>query len=148
MNYFISNLLIALGVAATPAPETRWMPYAMTDDTYMEIDMASLHLRHYAGGWEVFSRMKLTPSQEIPVVGKTKKGAYYIQSVTVICKDDKLVINEVTLHAKDGTVLQHTTRPLELRNPNVPDSFITEHIGIMCAGPESVTPQRGPVITT
>ena len=141
MDYFLSNLMIALGVATTPAPAPIWTPYAASEYFLVEVDLSSIKVRGGVGDWEVSSNVKFTPASEIAIKGKKKKGAYFIHSVTAKCKEDKLIIDEVTLFAKDGTALTRQQNPGELTNPGVDGNFVTEYLKVTCDGPVT-TPQK------
>lgn len=142
MNYLLANILLAMGVSATPfsANPPDYQLLGTTELYKVEIDMKSLKATSKIGGWQVRSTMKRTMINELVVPGKPKKGAYYVDTVTTRCAQDTVTIDTSTLYAKDGEVLVTSDVPVELPNMNVADSFVSVYIRIMCSNDKKLRP--------
>ena len=135
MNYFFSNLLIAMGLVFTPEPV--WSLYGINTEFKVEVDTSSLVVKQVDGAWEISSLFKFTPTEPVSVKGKTKKGVYYIDAITARCRNDKLMLDEITLYAADGTALETGKNLGEISNPRLEGHFVTDYLTTMCNAAES-----------
>lgn len=134
MNHLFANILLAMGVSVTPYPGPQ-PDYKLIGSTSMytvEVDIKSLKATPKVGGWQVKATMKRKMFKDVMVEGKTKPGKYYIDTTTTRCGADAVAFDSSTLFAEDGEVLSYTEEVIEMVNPNIPDSFVTQYIEIMC----------------
>jgi hypothetical protein len=133
MGSFLTHVLLALGIITTPIQDvTEFVRIGASPAFEIEVDMKSLFIRQHNGGYEVSSTLRLKLFQERVVEGAKKKGSYFIDSVTAICRDDKLVLNSATLYAEDGEALATSTQLGAIKNPRIPGNFITDYLDVVC----------------
>ncbi len=126
-----------VGVIAFAGPAARQPVWSSITDGPMfrvYVDLKSPRVRTVDSGKEVHARLKLQLKHEAPVSGSTLLGSYYINEITVKCKEDLISVDAAVLYAKDGTVIARN-RDVdvgELANPHVRGKFVTDFIDEMC----------------
>lgn len=137
---------IALAAALVLAPETPaqdvsdFQPLLNTDVAAVEVDMASIFVRQNNGGFEVDLRLKMKLWHPFQVKGFTTKGAYYIDRVTAICKDNILRVGPVVLYDTQGSPMKAHNEPVFVANPKVPGTLVTDLLDSVCNNAKSVVP--------
>lgn len=128
----LANLLIAAGLTVPVQVTHDWVPFAKVDGNTIYIDSDSLLGRQTDAGLETWAQVKLDMIKPVPVEGKKKAGAYFINDVRAVCAEDKLVIERSSLYAKDGEVIASGELGKELTNSHKPRTFSYEYLKLMC----------------
>lgn len=132
MDHFLANILLAIGVATTPANLPRYELFGTTELFGIEVDLNSFRAEVKAGGWQVKANIRRLLLKQVSVPGKEKKGAYYLDSTTVSCARDTFTVDTTSLHAADGEVLGASSAPLTFQNPLVEDNFVSKFLEVIC----------------
>lgn len=135
MKHFLVCLVTITFTTLSFAVTPQWIPFGRGDKATVEIDANSIRAI-YNNGWEMYSKMRITFDEEIRVPNKKKRGKYYIDELTAICRLNKVVIGSVTLYSKDGEVLTVDRSTGEMLNPNKSGHIVTEYIDLMCSEPK------------
>jgi len=140
MNEFLINVLLALGLASSPPPTSSFQAIGSSDKFEIEIDTSSISPKLMPGGWEVKSTIRLRAIVEFDVQGKRKKGSYYIDEVTAVCKDEVLIVNSAMLYSKDGEILAAGKNVASFDGKTSAGNFIGTFLNTMCNDPTIVKP--------
>ena len=135
MDYFFTNVMVALGLSVGPPPSA-YIPLGRSETAIFEIDANSIRYAPGKLALSVKSRMRVTMLLPINVTGKKKLGAYYIDELTMRCEKDELIIDEMTLFSADGEALATSKEPTVLPNPRVKDHVVTELLARSCPVPD------------
>ena len=144
MKLFAAVLAIGLMTPAFAAPQ--WKEFGKSPIMVTEVDMSSLNRRTHNGGLEVWARFRLKLNKEAAVKDSTKKGSYFLSEITVICKDDVVMLTRSTLYTKEGEVI-NTLQPLgPIQNPHNEDSFVSTFMAFVCKTTQTSKPWPHAVI--
>lgn len=142
MRFFLPSIFVMLALpafaaAAAPEPITEYWSYlGISAEHKIEIDMASLIVRNETTDKEISARIKLTPEKPFFLKDKAKLGSYYIDTITVNCKEDLMVVDEINLFSYDGTLLEVIKNFGSVPNPQSKTHFVTIFLDAMCQSPE------------
>lgn len=135
MDYFFTNVMIALGISTAPSP-AQFLPLGRSETALYEIDTTSIRYTPGKLAYSVKTRLRVTPNIPVVVVGKKKLGSYYLDDITMRCEKDDVVINEMTLFAADGEALASDKSQVVLANPKLEGHLITELLSRSCQTPD------------
>ena len=111
---------------------TTWESLVKTSSMTVDLDGTSVKVFAVDDAWRVQSRLRISFLNEIDVKGQTKKGAYYINTMSANCNKNNLTIDASTVYSKDGEALATGENLGVLENPKNPESFITLWIAVVC----------------
>jgi hypothetical protein len=135
MDYFFTNVMVALGLTAGPPPAA-YIPLGRSETALFEIDVNSIRYAPGKLALSVKTRMRVTLNVPVIVTGKKKLGSYYIDELTMRCEKDDMVIEEMTLYSTDGEALANGKDPVVLPNPKVAGHVVTELLARSCPAPD------------
>jgi len=139
MTHLLATVIAVGLAAATPTPrQPVWDEIASSKAFTISLDLKSVVLKEDK---TVNMQLKVKYVKPIPVKGKKKAGQYYIEQVTANCPADKLTVTGAILYAKDGEpVAEDDDLKLDLPNPHIDDTFVTNFLDLMCNGGKKTSP--------
>ena len=109
-----------------------WENLVVTDEMVIDVEPTSIKQLSRAGGYEIFTRMRIGFFHEINIQNHKEKGWYYINEMVAVCKGDVIRVQKSTVYDKDGKELVSGKDLGELRNPKDAKSFVTLWLYVTC----------------
>lgn len=133
-------VLFALGMALvstagstfSSTPPIKWEPLTTNPSFKIDMDAKSVKVVVVNEGFEVKTRLKMSFGQPINVAGKKKLGAYYVNEIAAVCKDDELKFEKSSVYTADGELLGTGVNLGSLKNPHNTNTFITVWMALSC----------------
>jgi hypothetical protein len=124
-----------LSVAAAMAPEDQptWKSVIENPEIRIEVNLDSLAAELQPEGVAIRSQFRINLFHEIDVDGKTKKGWYYVNDMTTLCRSGEMYIDKSTVYAKDGEALVTGASLGKVPSSKNPKSFVNLWAKEMCS---------------
>ena len=129
-----ASVLCVSAVFATDVPPTipEWEEVVNNPDIRIELNSESLNVIPQVDGFVVQSTFRINLFHEIDVEGKTKKGWFYINTMSTNCNTNEMHINESTVYSRDGEELITGKSLGKIPKSNNPKSFINIWTATVC----------------
>jgi hypothetical protein len=143
-KWFFPSVLLAVGIVLTSTAGpiysgsdtsltgTQWDPLTTNPTFKIAMDAKSVKIVVVNDGFEIKTRLKMSFGQPIEVNGQKKLGAYYINDISAVCKDDKLKFDKSSVFAADGELLATGKNLGSLANPHSANNFVTVWMALSC----------------
>jgi len=117
-----------------------WESLVKSDEMDIDLDPASLQVQGRNNGFEVSTNFRMNFHNPITVDKKDKKGAYYVNRMTAICKTGEMRIDSSDVYTESGELIATGKDLGTMRNPKDPKSFITQWVFVACSGVKGKVP--------
>lgn len=143
-KWFFPSVLLAVGIVLTSTAGpiltgsdtsltgVQWDPLTTNPTFKIAMDAKSIKVVVVNNGFEIKTTLKMSFGQPIEVKGKKKLGAYYVNEIAAVCKDDKLKFEKSSVYTADGELLATKKNLGSLSNPHTGNNFITVWMALSC----------------